>query len=221
MEDKIMTTAKSILTLVFLVGLFLIGPVSSTYGERKALLPAIGEGTVWQFKSFTTWPLRVSSISERNGDYELIYQNRKLKVFSLNRDERAEIEDTRAEELKRMIALEHSERQYLHFPLSIGKRWNVAYPVRLPGGGFTMQRNIGYVKGIENIQTAIGTFEVFRIDGWISGNAWIDGTYSGPYALFYSPETASVIKLVYENKSNGTGSGPRREIELIKLGLPK
>jgi hypothetical protein len=111
---------------------------------------------------------------ELGGDYEVIYQDDKLRVFILNGAERTEIEDVRAEELKRMIAIGHDGRKYLDFPLSVGNKWNAVYPVRLPGGRFTIQRNVGYVKGIENIQTSTGNFEAFRIDGWFSGNAWIE-----------------------------------------------
>ena len=216
-----MKILKSTLTLMLVAGFFLIVPVSMTYSERQAVLPTIAEGTFWQFKGATTFISGVSSTREVSGDYEVIYQDGKLRVFIFSGDERTEIEDVRTEELKRMIAIGQDGRKYLDFPLSVGKKWNAVYPVRLPDSRFTIQRNVGYVKGIENIQTPGGNFEAFRIDGWFSGNAWIDGTYSGPYTLFYAPQTGSIVKVLYENKSNASSSRPRHEIELVKLGLAK
>lgn len=169
-----MKILKSMLTLMLVAGFFLIVPVSMTYSERQAVLPTIAEGTFWQFKAATTFLSGVSSTREVSGDYEVIYQDDKLRVFILNGAERAEIEDVRAEELKRMIAIGQDGRKYLDFPLSVGKKWNAVYPVRLPDSRFTIQRNVGYVKGIENIQTPGGNFEAFRIDGWFSGNGWIE-----------------------------------------------
>jgi hypothetical protein len=221
MEDIVMKTLNSILTLMLIAGLFLIVPVATTYSERQAVLPTIAEGTFWQFKAATTFVSGVSRTKELGGDYEVIYQDDKLRVFILNGDERTEIEDVRAEELKRMIAFGQDGRKYLDFPLSVGKKWNTPYLVRLPGSRFTIQRNVGYVKGIENVQTPGGNFEAFRIDGWLSGNAWIDGTYSGPYTVFYAPQAGSIVKLLYENKSNVGDYRPRHEIELVKLGLAK
>jgi hypothetical protein len=214
-----MKAAKYFLTVVVIGGLFLLAPVSTTYGDRQALLPTIPEGTIWQFKSSTTFPSAVSNASEHNVAYEVIYQKDKLRVFILGQNIRTEIEDTRADELRRLVAAEEDGRNYLHFPLFVGKRWNAVHPVRLPGGKFAMRRNVGYAKAIEHIQTAAGNFEAFRIDGWISGNAWLDGTYSGPYTLFYSPQTGSILKLSYESKIVSGSANVRHEIELVKFAM--
>lgn len=101
----------------------------------------------------------------------------------------------------------------LEFPLSVGKKWNYTYRARLRGERIPFLRSVEIsVVGIEQITTAAGTFSAFKLvkEDWYRRSRWIT-TY------FYSPETRSVVKSLYDS-SVGSGSGGKREIELVKFG---
>jgi hypothetical protein len=69
------------------------------------------------------------------------------------------------------------------------------------------------VTGLEEITTAAGKFRVFKLekdDRAGPRDFWVT-------TMFYSPETKSVVKSLYDATS-GLGVGGKREVELIKYG---
>lgn len=120
-----------------------------------------------------------------------------------------------------MLAID-DEIRLLQFPLSVGKKWSTQYRQQIIGGvrNLTTETN---VTGLEEITTPAGKFRAFKIERWGSAGA-VPARNKGPvsktrnyeWTYYYSPETQSIVKYVYEDEEGGI-----REIELVKFTAKK
>ena len=120
-----------------------------------------------------------------------------------------------------MLAID-DEVQLLQFPLSVGKKWSTQYRQQIINGvrNLTTETN---VTGLEEITTPAGKFRAFKIERWGSaaavknaGKAPGSKTRNYEWTYYYSPQTQSILKYVYEDEEGGT-----REIELVKFTAKK
>src|SRR5262249_56449084 len=102
----------------------------------------------------------------------------------------------------------------LDFPLTVGKKWSRDYKTAYVGGTKQIERKVSYeVKGIEQITTAAGTFRAFKLesdDRAGQRDYWVT-TY------WYSPETKSIVKSIFDSSAGEQTVGLQRQIELIKF----
>ena len=102
----------------------------------------------------------------------------------------------------------------LNFPLTVGKQWSRDYKGTYVGSNKPIARTITYeVKGIEQVTTAAGTFRAYKLesDDRAGSRDYFTTTY------WYSPETRSIVKSVFDASAGGRQTGLQREIELIKF----
>jgi hypothetical protein len=184
------------------VGAVLLLAAASLFSQEQAPAPVYRDGDFWWYR----FAGRV---------YELVIVDGKLKIFDPKPDQKVEIEGERAEELANLVEVGQTKKDFLDFPLSIGKKWSSQYDTgkqrTVRGGGTaTLMRTVtSQVTGIEDVKTPAGTFRVFKIDR--SESQRRKDSISG--SLYYSPQTRSVVKYEY-----GLPDKPTRVIELTKFG---
>jgi len=175
----------------------------SVVAQEQAEAPTYKDGEIWQFKMVEKgMAVQTNAAVERN--FTVSFSAGRVTVRP------------RFLEVRRMLAAIEDERQYLQFPLFVGKTWQMSYrdgPVRWSA---TMS-----VTGLEDVTTAAGNFRTFIIvrkdKGFRSGGdaGRGDGRLFGHlyYTYYYSSQTQSIVKYSFANGRGGT-----REIELIKFG---
>jgi hypothetical protein len=105
----------------------------------------------------------------------------------------------------------------LDFPLTVGKQWTRDYKGTFVGSNRPVARKVTYeVKSIEQVTTPAGTFRAFKLESDDRGprDFWTT-TY------WYSPETRSIVKSMFDGSSAGQYTGLKREIELINFAPVK
>lgn len=173
--------------------------------EEQAAAPIYQDGDFWHF-----------SLGPRI--YEAAIKDGKVKVFDAKPDQRIEVEAGIAQRLKVMLAVEQDRKEFLQFPLSVGKVWNSSYqedtpgPYRMPSISARSS-----VTGIEEMTVAAGTFRVFKIERVETFPRRLARSNKAPpvtrtYTYYYSPQAKSVVKYRFENRKRTT------EIDLIKFG---
>ena len=179
--------------------------------QEEAPKPSYRNGDSWQFKA-REWDMIGKTSNSIDGTYELSMTDGRLKVFVLSGDQKDELEP-RPNTLIALLGLTRN----LDFPLSVGKKWNYNYKLRLPGATRERERKVEVtVVGAEQITTAAGTFRVYKLEMYDSADA--KDTFVTTY--WYSPETKSVVKYFFDS-SVGAGAGGKREIELTKFNPAK
>jgi hypothetical protein len=93
---------------VFAVFLF---SASSLLPQEQAAAPAYRDGDFWWYR----FAGRV---------YELVIVDGKLKIFDPKPDQKVEIEGERAELLANLVETGEAKKDFLDFPLAVGKQWN-------------------------------------------------------------------------------------------------
>ncbi len=169
-----------------------------------------------RYKNAETWLFTVkeggsigSSSALLNGTYELSIVDGKLKIAEVNGSQKEEL-DPRPIILVGLLAFGRN----LDFPLTIGKTWTLDYKGRYIGGSTLVARKITYeVKGVEQVTTPAGTFRAFKLES--DDRAGPRDYYTTTY--WYSPQTRSIVKSVFDASSGGQSRGLQREIELIKV----
>ena len=183
------------------------------FGQEQAPAPNIKAGDFWQFKA-REYDFVGSSSNTVNGIYEISYVQGGAKFFYLTGDKKEELDP---KTLAGAVLFAYLGRgkifQDLKFPLSVGDKWNYEYRGAAAGGKAKARSVEIRVTGVEQVTTAAGTFRAFKLekdDRTGPRDFWLTSFY-------YSPETKSVVKSFLDG-SSGTGSGGKREIELIKFG---
>jgi len=178
------------------------------FGQDEAAKPAYKNGETWQFTVKEGGSVGSSSKS-LNGTYELSMVDGKFKIVAVNGSEKEEL-DPRPPALAGLLSFGRN----LDFPLIVGKQWSVDYKGTYVGSNKPIARKIAYeVKGIEQVTTQAGTFRAFKLesDDRAGPRDYFTTTY------WYSPETRSIVKSVFDGSSGGQQTGLQRQIELIKV----
>ena len=176
--------------------------LASLFAQEQAQAPVYKDGDFWWYR-----------VAGRI--YELTIIAGKLKIFDPKPDQKIPVEGERAEELVNLVGAGQGQKEFLEFPLSVGKEWTARYDtgkqVHTKGGGTqaVMRSAENKVTGIEDVTTAAGTFRAFKIQRREiqRGKESISGS------LYYSPETRSVVKYEYGFPGKAT-----KVMELTKFG---
>jgi hypothetical protein len=188
------------------------------FAQEQANKPDYKDGDFWQYK-VTQKGFRAQSTLALDGVYELTYKQDRIAI-RLEGGEKSEVQQA-VRELRRMLAID-DEVRLLQFPLSVGKKWSTQYRQQVINGvrNLTTETNI---TGLEEITTPAGKFRAFKIERWGSaaavknaGKAPGSKTRNYEWTYYYSPQTQSIVKYVYEDEEGGT-----REIELVKFTAKK
>ncbi len=195
---------KRVISSFVAMPLFLV-PVLTVFAQDQAQAPVYQEGDFWRF-----------SLGPRI--YEAVIKDGKVKFFDPKPDQRIEVEAGIARRLKVMLAVEQDRKEFLQFPLSVGKVWDSSYQEDTPGAYRMPSISArSSVTGIEEMTIAAGTFRVFKIERVETFPRRLAGAKKAPpvtrtYTYYYSPQTRSVVKYRFENPKHTT------EIDLIKFG---
>jgi hypothetical protein len=177
----------------------------SVTAQEQAEAPTYKDGETWQFKVVEKgMAIQTAAAVERN--------------FTVSFSSGGVTARSRFLDARRMLAIE-DDRQYLQFPLFVGKSWWVIYP----GSGSDQIRGTTSVTRLEDVTTVAGTFRTFVIErrdkGFRRGgdagrgDSRVAGRWS--YTYYYSPQTRSIVR--YYLTTGIGGRGDSREIELIKF----
>ena len=203
---------------LFIAIVFVVTTSVNLFAQEQANKPDYKDGDFWQYK-VTEKGFRTQSTSALNGLHELTYRPDRIAI-RLEGGEQREVRQA-VGELRRMLAID-ADRQLLQFPLSVGQKWSTQYRQEASNGvrNLTTETN---VTGLEEITTPAGKFSAFKIERWGSsggvprrGKAPGSKTRNYEWTYYYSPQTQSIIKYIYEDEEGGT-----REIELVKVTAKK
>ena len=192
---------------VLMASLVSIISCQAAFGDELQA-PVYQEGELWVMKAREV-NIRLQTSQALEGEYEITYSNGKFSIFELKDGKRLKELDQR-HLLWAIFFRPQREDNYVNFPLSEGKGWDISFIERTPGTTKSETRKVSYkVLGIESVTTRAGEFKSFKIKRTSSGarSYWVDEYY-------YSPETKSIVKLVGERSD----TGDKREIELLKYG---
>ena len=177
------------------------------FAQEQVAAPVYKDGDYWWYR-----------IAGRI--YELTIIAGKLKIFDPKPDQKIEVEGQQAELLGNLIGAGQGQKEFLEFPLSVGKKWTARYDTgkHVPtkrGTQEVMISVLNQVTGIEDVTTPAGSFRAFKIERReIAKNREV---MSG--SVYYSPETRSVVKYEYGRPSEATRViEPTKVIELTKYG---
>lgn len=181
---------------------------SPALSQDEATKPAYKNGESWQFavKEFGSIG---SSANLLNGTYEVSMVDGKQKTAVVSGLQKDDL-DPRPAALLSLLTFGPN----LNFPLTVGKQWTRDYKGTYVGSNKPVARKITYeVKGVEEVTTAAGTFRAFKLES--DDRAGPRDYYTTNY--WYSPETRSIVKLLFDGSSGGQATGLQRHIELIKF----
>src|SRR5262245_57804021 len=193
---------------------FVVATALNLFAQEQANKPTYKDGDFWQYK-VTEKGFLTQNSRALNGVYELTYRPDRIAI-RLEGGEKSEVQQA-VGELRRMLAID-DDRQFLQFPLSVGKTWSTQYRQEASNGvrNLTTETN---VTGLEEIATPAGKFSAFKVERWGSSGG-VPPRGKGPssrprhfqWTYYYSPQTQSIVKYVYEDEDGST-----REIELVKF----
>jgi hypothetical protein len=184
----------------------------SAFSQDEAAKPTYKNGEAWTYSVKEGGSIGSSSKS-LTGTYELSIIEGKLKIALVNGSESEEV-DPRPNALIGLLGFSRN----LDFPLTVGKQWSLDYKGTYVGSSKPIARKVTYeVKGIEQVSTQAGTFRAFKLesDDRAGARDYFTTTY------WYSPETRSVVKSVFDGSAGGQQTGLQRQIELIKTSATK
>jgi len=193
------------------LGLVVVGALYShlpVFSQDEATKPNYKNGEAWLFTVKEGGGIG-SSTNLLNGTYELSMVDGKLKTAIVNGSQKDDL-DPRPPLLLSLLTFAPN----LNFPLTVGKQWSRDYKGTYVGGNKPIARKITYeVKGIEQITAPAGTFRAFKLesDDRSSPRDYFTTTY------WYSPETRSIVKSLFDGSGGGQNKALQREIELIKF----
>lgn len=210
---------KSRLLIAAFLAIFLDSSVFASEQDHVQT-PYPRDGEFWRFKASQTNWFGSQSTTDLGGVYEISYKNNHLRVSELSGDEKKEIRHAGLFELRRMLGFGQDSRQYLQFPLFVGKSWSTRYSYRVPEKAYPLWRSAHYeVIGIEEVTTPAGAFQTFKIKGEFLRQPKALNEIRGSLIYYYSPQVRSIVKFITESSIGASpGSGPKIEIELVKFG---
>ena len=194
-----------LLGLVFLC--VLLGSLQA-FSQDEATKPSYKKGETWLYSVKEGGSIGSSS-NLLNGTYEVSIVNGKMKTAAVTGSQKEDL-DPRPPVLLGLLTFAPN----LNFPLTVGKTWSREYKGTYVGSNKPIARTISYeVKGIEQVTTPAGTFRAFKLesDDRAGGRDYYTTTY------WYSPETKSIVKSVFDGSAGGQTVGLQREVELIKF----
>ena len=196
---------------ILVVGIIVVGALFShlqAFSQDEATKPAYKNGESWLFTVKEGGSIGSSS-QLLNGTYEVSMVDGKMKTAVVNGSQKDNL-DPRPPVLLGLLTFSPN----LDFPLTVGKQWTRDYKGTSVGGAKVIARKITYeVKGIEQVITAAGTFRAFKLES--DDRAGPRDYYTTTY--WYSPETRSIVKSIFDASAGGQGTGLQRQIELIKF----
>jgi hypothetical protein len=184
----------------------------AAFAQDEAAKPSYKNGEAWTYSVKEGGSIGSSSKS-LTGTYELSIADGKLKIASISGSEREEL-DPRPNALVSLLGFGRN----LDFPLTVGKQWSLDYKGSYVGSNKPVARKINYeVKGIEQVSTQAGSFRAFKVesDDRAGPRDYFTTTY------WYSPETRSIVKSVFDGSAGAQQTGLQRQIELIKVAPGK
>ena len=201
------TTVKKLVIL----GLIVVGTAFNllpAFGQDEAAKPAYKNGETWLFTVKEGGTIG-SSAKLLNGTYEVSMVDGKMKTASVTGAQKDDL-DPRPPVLLGLLTFAPN----LDFPLTVGKQWSRDYKGTYVGSSKPVARKITYeVKGIEQVTTPAGTFRAFKVES--DDRAGPRDYYTTTY--WYSPETKSIVKSIFDASAGGQVTGLQRQIELIKF----
>ena len=178
--------------IFFLGWLLLLFPIIAS-AQEKIEAPVWNVGDKWTYKGATgkTWTNEVEEIKDDvfilklSGRRNLVAYDKKTMnhKYLLGKD-------------GRQVESEDATRKLLNFPLHVGKKWtDITYHYPLPDTqkrtGKALFNEDFKIEGIEEVLTAAGTFEAYRIYFEHSNRK---ARASGWIRYWYSPEAKTWVK---------------------------
>ncbi|MSP40291.1 MAG: hypothetical protein EXR70_17520 [Deltaproteobacteria bacterium] len=203
---------KSFLTLLLVI--FFGSFINMVFASEPVQAPVFEDGEYWVFRA-KEWDWISSSSSALIGDYKVIYKSGVFNIY---------IKDT-MQEIRSGPILSHFGKGtaygggecFLDFPLAMGNKKECKYEIVLVGqrdreGKLRFQAETSAL-GMEKVAVQAGEFDsvkLLRVD--------YDGGYgTWQFTYYYSPQTKSIIKYLYDS-SLKSGKGGKRSIELVAYG---
>lgn len=201
---------------LFLIAGVLLIATSKAFGQEQLEAPNYKDGDFWLFKA-TERDFVGSRSDPIVGDFSVEYLTGRVKVSFIDGGQKSDVSSYQSSVLQSMLGSykgAYLGGEYLRFPLSVGTKWTVSYDAALRGSRKKQNRSVEVrVEGTDKVTTPAGAFRAYKLvreDSARAGSLWL-------LTYYYSPETKSIVKFLLD-ASVGTGSGGKREIELIKFG---
>lgn len=197
---------------IVMFGLVVMGALFShlqVFSQDEATKPSYKNGDAWLFTAKDSGTIGSDPSRMLNGTYEVSIFGGKIKTASVTGSQKDDL-DPRPPALLALLTFAPN----LNFPLTVGKQWSRDYKGTYIGSSKPIARKVTYeVKGIEQVTTPAGTFRAFKLesDDRAGGRDYFTTTY------WYSPETRSIVKLIFDATAGGQETGLQRQIELIKF----
>jgi len=180
--------------------------------SQEVPAPVFQDGDFWQFKAVETNVGGISRSNPFDGVYELFYSQGNFRIFHFADGQREPADRSVRGPLLALLG-QGSVIKDLQFPFSVGQKWDYKYEFTTIGSKKPFLRSVEIsVTGVEQVTTPAGSFNAFKLQteetSRLGEHPW-EGTF------YYSPETKSVVKYLFD--STQTGAGTKRDIQLIKF----
>ena len=211
MKISLDRNGNAILKKLPVLGLIIVSVLFSylqAFSQDEAVKPRYKNGDTWLY-TVKEGGSTGSSSTLLNGTYEVSIVDGKMKTAAVTGSQKEDLEP-RPPVLLALLTFSSN----LDFPLTVGKQWSREYKTNYVGSNKTVARKASYeVKGIEQVTTPAGTFRAFKLesdDRAGQRDYWVT-TY------WYSPDTRSIVKSVFDSSAGGQTVGLQRQVELIKF----
>ena len=181
-------------------------------GQPRTEWPHFTNGAFWQYR-VTEQGDYLKTERELNGLYEVAYTNGHFKVFKLEMNRKNEIQ-TGTGVLIGLVG--QTPLQHMQFPLFPGKSWTTEYTFRPRRREVDRQvQATTKITAFGEVRIDLGPFESFTLER----DARFKHVDHWSFVYHWSPRTKSVVKYRMD-VLKGDAVGNKREIELIRFGLP-
>lgn len=190
--------------------LLLLGP-GYLFAQEQAEAPVYKNGDFWDYN--VGGKMIVSTSSFLPGTYEVVFNDGKLQIFKLEPSGKSPVDGSSVITMAMLQAMlgrgKYLGGEYLEFPLSAGKKWNIEYSIR-PSGA---KKDVSYkgetnVSGPQSVATPAGNLRAFKLIRAVRSSIGSDTTAT----YYYSPEAKSIVKFLLDSPDGA------RDIELAKFG---
>jgi hypothetical protein len=193
-----------------MVAIFILLP-GYLFAQEQVDAPNFKNGDFWDFN--VSGKMVTSSSSFLGGVYEILFNDGKLQIFKVEQNEKSPVESSAVITISILQAMlgrgNYLGGEYLQFPLSVGKKWNIEYTIRPTGA----KKDVSYkgettVSGFESASSPAGNFRVLKLTRQVRSSIGTNTTAT----YYYGPEAKSVVKFLLDSP-DGT-----RNVELVKFG---
>lgn len=208
-------TGKMLRRLVMILVLLAFLTITSTASsQEQADQPGYSDGDCWVFSVIEKdFPSASLSSLAPGGQYNVVYKKGKIKIFQIIGKGRKKPKTL----LGRMLGIsvskggEKGEKEFLKFPLYVGKKWTTQFSESYAHSPKLKWRTAeNRVIGIETVTVPAGTFRVFKIERTV--HPGMDFVY------YYSMDTKSIVEY-HLTTPRGKKQGGKRDITLINFKL--